>query len=323
MTSLPPAVRAALAVSRPLFWLNSASLCVVAQILGDRPLSAAVLLVIVFATWPLNLFVYAVNDLHDHASDLRNPRKGSAEGALAEPGVLGRLFRLSLGVNAAFAAVFLATGTLAASLALVAIYGVGWAYSAPPLRLKSRPGWDSLANAGYALPLVFACQYLGVATPWREVVALAIWAVGSHAFTSIQDVAADRAAGLRTIATALGERRAALLALAAYMLTGLVVAVAHPAAASLLLGHVAIVLAYLASTAADAAHLAYRRFMAWNVACGFVVVTAIALAHPRQTFTAAVLMLALCAVVAAAVLLGRVSRSMEPAGSSTAADARF
>lgn len=306
--SLTTGMRTALAVSRPLFWLNSASLCVVAQILSERSLSGAALLMIIFATWPLNLFVYGLNDLYDYPSDRRNPRKGSTEGALAELGDLRRLYRLSLAVNAGFAAFFVVTGTISAALTLAAIFLVGWAYSAPPLRLKSRPGWDSLANTGYALPLVFACEYLGVTTPWREVVALGIWAVGSHAFTSIQDLAADRAVGLRTIATALGARRAALLALTAYLLTGLIIAPVHPAAASLLLGHATIVLSYLGSRATSAAHLAYRRFMVWNVLCGFFVVTAIALAHRRQTFTAAVLMLALCAVVAAAVALGRSSR---------------
>ena len=45
--------------------------------------------------------------------------------------------------------------------------------------------------------------------------------------------------------------------------------------------------------------------------------------HLRGTYTAAVLILALCAVVAAAVFVGRVSRAVELAESSTAADVRF
>jgi 4-hydroxybenzoate polyprenyltransferase len=297
----------AIAVSRPLFWLNSASLCAVALILSDRRSpDVPALILILFATWPLNLLVYALNDLHDHETDRGNPRKGSAEGARADVASLRRLVRVAIGANAPFVAFFAGTGPPRALLWLAATYLIAWAYSAPPLRLKSRPGWDSLANAGYALPLVFGCAYLEVpAPPWREAIALAIWAVGSHAFTSIQDVTVDRAAGLRTVATALGERSAGAVALLAYLAAGAFVAPAHPIAALLLLGHVTIVGAFLASTRADAAHLAYRRFISWNVVCGFLVVTAIALAHPPQTLTAAAVMVSLCAAVAAAVWLTR------------------
>jgi 4-hydroxybenzoate polyprenyltransferase len=303
-------VKLALAVSRPLFWLNSASLCVVAQILSGRPLGVGALVLILFATWPLNLFVYALNDLHDHESDRRNARKGTAEGARAEVGTLRRLVRMSLWVNAPFVVFFALTGSAAALLALAAIALIAWAYSAPPLRLKSRPVWDSLANAGYALPLVLGCEYLGVAAPpWREAAALAVWAVGSHAFTSIQDAAADRAAGLRTVATALGERAAAIAALAAYLVAAGLLVPRHGLAALLLLGgHVIIVGAFLSSSGSRGtarAHLAYRRFMTWNVVCGFVVVTAVALAHPGQTLVAAALMIALCAGVALALRVGR------------------
>lgn len=297
------AAATALAVSRPLFWLNSAALCVVAWILsGRRAPDVAALVLIFFATWPLNLFVYALNDLHDHESDRTNARKGAEEGARADVDTLRRLVRRSLWLNAAFAAFFALSGPAAALLPLAAIYLVAWAYSAPPLRLKARPGWDSLANAGYALPLVLGCTYLRVPEPpWREALALAIWAVGSHAFTSIQDIPADRSAGLRTVATALGARAAAVAAIAAYVLAAVLVATVHPIASLLVLGHVAIVGAFLASPQSEAAHLAYRRFMSWNVACGFLVVTAVALAHPPQTFAAAVLMIALSAAVALAL----------------------
>ncbi|MBI3692113.1 MAG: UbiA family prenyltransferase, partial [Mycolicibacterium aromaticivorans] len=113
-------------------------------------------------------------------------------------------------------------------LITTAIYAVAWAYSAPPLRAKSRPGWDSLANAGYVLPLVFACLYLEVpAPPWREAGAFALWAIDSHAFTSVQDIAADRAGGVHTIATALGARASAWLAIVAYLLAFVLAAGPH------------------------------------------------------------------------------------------------
>ena len=313
--TLRHAVLRAVAVSRPLFWLNSAALCVVAAILAPEPPGLRAAVLIVFAGFPLNLFIYGVNDLFDVESDRANPRKGSAEGARFEASELSSLVPLIVLLNLPFVAFLLATAasgrSAAASVlaALVAIYAAGWAYSAPPLRLKARPGWDSLANAAYVLPLVLGCAYLGVEDPpWLEIAAFAAWAVGSHALTSVQDVDVDRAAGLRTIATELGARRCAAIALAADLLAAALIAPAHPAFAPLPLVYAAIAGVVLVAGRA-AAHGAYRAFMAANLAAGFAVVTAIALAHPERTAWAAAAMLVLCAAVAAAVALCRPARS--------------
>lgn len=301
------ALARAIAVSRPLFWLNSATLCVLAVVLSGVTPGLRELLLIAFATLPLNLLVYALNDLHDLASDRANPRKGSAEGARAGEESLRALVRAGVALNVPFVVYFvLTTATPAALLALAALYGVAWAYSAPPLRAKSRPGWDSLANAGYVLPLVFACLYVPVpAPPWRETLAFALWTIGAHAFTSIQDEDADRAARVRTIATALGAGASARIAIALYLLAYIVVVGTHPTFALLLLLYIAIVVWMQYSSRADAPHAAYRAFMALNLASGFAITTTVALAHRATTAWTAVVMLALCALVALATAYAR------------------
>jgi len=136
-----------------------------------------------------------------------------------------------------------------------------------------------------------------------------VWTVGAHAFTSIQDADADRAAGLRTIATALGPQGSALVALAAYLVALLLVVGEHPAYATVPLLHGLIVAWMRRSSRADAPHLAYRAFMALNVAAGFAITVAVALAHPATTVWSAVVMLALCALVAGATRFARRDRS--------------
>jgi len=301
------AIARALAVSRPLFWLNSATLCVLAVILSGRTPGLRELVLIAFTTLPLNLLVYALNDLHDLASDRHNTRKGSAEGARASESSLRALCRASLWLNAPFVAYFVVTAPAPRALvALAMIYLVAWAYSAPPLRLKSRPGWDSLANAGYVLPLVFACLYLEVPSPpWRATLAFAIWTVGAHAFTSIQDVDADRAGGVRTIATELGAGASARVALLCYLLSFALALGPHPAFSLFLLVHAALVVWTRRSARADAAHAAYRVFMALNVLAGFAITTTVALAHPATTLWAAMVMIALCLATAAAARFAR------------------
>lgn len=306
----------AVAVSRPLFWLNSATLCVLAVVLAGVVPGWRELALIAFATFPLNLFVYALNDLHDLASDRSNPRKGSAEGARASAVSLRALNRAALVANAPFAAFFVVTAPAPrAVLALAAIYFVAWAYSAPPLRAKSRPGWDSLANAGYVLPLVFACLYMEApAPPWREAVAFAIWAIGSHAFTSVQDVAADRAGGVRTIATALGASASARIAIACYLVAFVLVVGRHPVFACLLLLYVALVEWMRRARRADAAHAAYRGFMALNLLSGFAITTTVALAHPATTRWTAFVMIALCLLTAGATMFARGQRGERGVG---------
>src|SRR4029450_11041187 len=89
--------------------------------------------------------VLAQNDLHDLRSDRDNPRKGTAPlvtGAVS----LGRFRGWYRGM--AFAAV--GTALFVGPLFVLGVVGVlllGWAYSVPPLRLKTRPGWDVTVNA--------------------------------------------------------------------------------------------------------------------------------------------------------------------------------
>lgn len=299
-------LRRAIAVSRPLFWMNSASLCVVAAILARSEPGWLAAALAVFATFPLNLFVHAVNDLHDRDTDARNPRKGSVEGARATEAELRRLVALSVALVAPFAALFADAGSAASTAALALLLAVSWAYSAPPLRLKGRPGWDSVANAAYVLPFVVAALLLGVdPVPWTGVAAFALWAIASHALTSIQDEEVDRASGLETVATSLGRRRTALLALGIDVVVAALVAATHPVVTLLPIAHAAIAAWVAFSSDESAPRVAYRAFIGLNFAAGFVLVTWIALAHPGRTLWAAIAMLSLCAAVASALAFSR------------------
>ncbi len=100
----------------------------------------------------------------------------------------------------------------------------GWAYSAPPLRLK-RSGWLG--------PLACALSYEGLSwftgtsvmvggLPAANVLAvLLLYSLGAFGIMTLNDfkaVAGDRATGLRSLPVVLGERPAALLACAAMAL---------------------------------------------------------------------------------------------------------
>jgi 4-hydroxybenzoate polyprenyltransferase len=90
---------------------------------------------------------------------------------------------------------------------LAGFLALATAYSAPPLRLKTRPPLDSVSNVLYVLPGAAAYVALaGSQPPLLAVFAGWAWTMGMHTFSAIPDIVPDRRAGLRTTATLLGER---------------------------------------------------------------------------------------------------------------------
>ena len=85
-----------------------------------------------------------------------------------------------------------------------------WAveYSAPPFRFKTTPFLDSVSNGLYILPGAAAYAVVaGSHPPLSAVVGAWLWSMGMHTFSAIPDIEPDRAAGIETTATVLGETR--------------------------------------------------------------------------------------------------------------------
>lgn len=213
------------AVARPWFWPVSLLPYAVGVVLATHRLVPAAdrlprLTVGALVAGPLVwLAVLAVNDAHDLAGDLRNPRKAGS------PLVSGRVsprlaLRLAGGASVAAFLLSLAVGTAFAvgtALALV----LGWLYSAPPVRLKTRPGADVAVNAlgiGALGPLAgwTAVHPLG-GFPWVMAVQGTLVGVALYVPTTLFDHAADVAGGYDTIAVRLGPARTYLLGLGAWV----------------------------------------------------------------------------------------------------------
>ena len=97
---------------------------------------------------------------------------------------------------------------------------LGWAYSAPPIRLK-RNGWLSSAVCGLCyegLPWFTGAAAVSAALPNAKIIALAaLYSVGAHGIMTLNDfksVEGDRALGLRSLPVTLGVERAAHVACA-------------------------------------------------------------------------------------------------------------
>ncbi len=207
-------MREVLAASRPFSWINTAYPFAAGYLMatGGR-IDVALVVGTLYFLGPYNLLMYGVNDVFDYESDLRNPRKGGIEGALADPArvrvVHRRILWACAVTNVPVLAWLLVLGDAAAAAVLaVVVFGVV-AYSAPRLRFKERPVVDSFTSAMHFVgPLWYALVLtdtdLSARTAWPVLLAFVAWGVASHAFGAVQDVRADREGGLASVATVLG-----------------------------------------------------------------------------------------------------------------------
>jgi 4-hydroxybenzoate polyprenyltransferase len=89
-------------------------------------------------------------------------------------------------------------------------------YSAPPLRLKERPPFDSVSNGFiyYFAPVMLGSSFgtVGFNAPLQlYIITLAV--MGIHSFSTVTDYSVDKEVGDRTFAVVYGKRAAALFSL--------------------------------------------------------------------------------------------------------------
>jgi 4-hydroxybenzoate polyprenyltransferase len=200
------------AVSRPWFWPVSWVPAYLGTVLANRswfpaaadlPRAVAALLVLGPLIWGA---VLAQNDLHDLRSDRENPRKATA--GLVTGAVTAQQLRTWYRVIAAAAvgtAFYVGPLFVAGVLAVLLL---GWAYSVPPLRLKTRPGWDVAVNAvvvGVVSPAAgWAITRSPWEFPWQFALIGFLFAAALYVPTTVTDLAADTSAGDTTLAVKFG-----------------------------------------------------------------------------------------------------------------------
>lgn len=273
-------VRQVVMSSRPLSWVNTAYPFAAAYVVTTGEVDAALVVGTLFFLVPYNLLMYGINDVFDYESDRANPRKGGVEGVLLDRRLHRATLLAATLVPVPFVAYLVAVGSPASWAVLAVSLAAVVAYSAPRLRFKERPGLDSVTSsthfvspALYGLVLAGAELSRGV---WLVLAAFFLWGVASHAFGAVQDVEADRAAGIGSIATVIGAAPTVRLSLAAYAAAGLLmlgVPWPGPLAGVLALPYLAMVWPYrhVSDDDAAAANRGWRQFLWVNYAVGFAV----------------------------------------------------
>ena len=282
MTTVAPSApfRQLVLASRPLSWINTAFPFAAAYLLTTGRVDATFVIGTIFFLIPYNLAMYGINDVFDYESDLRNPRKGGAEGALLDRSAHRRTLIAAAVTTLPFVVYLVIVGSPLSWLVLAFSLFAVLAYSVKGLRFKEVPFLDSATSSvHFVSPALYGLVLAGaVFTPqlWLVLLAFFLWGVGSHAFGAVQDVVPDREGGISSIATAIGAAATVRLAIVAWAAAGvamLFTAWPGPLAAVLALPYIAAAAPFWSVTDADSstANRGWRRFLWINYACGFVV----------------------------------------------------
>ena len=267
--------------SRPLSWVNTAFPFGLTYYLFVAEFDALFVVGTLFFLIPYNVLMYGINDVFDYESDLRNPRKGGVEGALLGPELHRPMVLLSALLPLPFLVPLILWGSLLSTgvLALALFFVV--AYSAKNFRFKEIPFVDSVTSSlHFVMPAVFAMALVDAELTGLSLTLLAsffFWGMASHAFGAVQDVLADREAGVGSIATAIGAKGTVRFAVVLYLVAGLVVLATPwplPLIAPVALLYVGALAPWWSVSDEDAwkANRSWKWFLGLNFVAGAVVV---------------------------------------------------
>jgi 4-hydroxybenzoate polyprenyltransferase len=193
-------------VSRPGLWSTTALFYLMplghANLLDSRIFWVGLFYVL----FPLGLVLYGVNDIVDAEGDRFNPRKGTfLFGSLGASEQLSALRWKIVVAQIPFLVVF--DFLLGAQIFwwLGALVLAVWLYNGRPFAWKGRPPFDVIAQASYLLVFVLSSWLNHVPQlPRATFLFGALFAMHSHVFGKVMDIAPDRLSGWRTTATYIG-----------------------------------------------------------------------------------------------------------------------
>ena len=161
---------------------------------------------LVYVLIPLGFVLYGVNDIFDVDADRLNVRKGTyLFGSLGQSEQLAALRWQIAAVQIPFVAAFLIWIGAQIVVWLAVLLGAVWLYNVPPIACKGRPPLDVLMQASYLLVFVLSSWVNRVPQlPWQTFVFGALFAMHSHLFGEVMDIAPDRASGRITTAAEIG-----------------------------------------------------------------------------------------------------------------------
>lgn len=161
----------------------------------------------IFYSFILSLLAFSLNDYFDKEIDKLNGKKGGIKGEIIDKS--WKITYVKFIVILCSLTLFLTLPFLSSSsrLSIIALYGLSFLYSVPPIRLKSVPIIDAFAN-GVGVFLLFSLGTGIMGGNFSDILPAAYW--GSLIFMPIDamgscpDIPADKSQDISTSGTLLG-----------------------------------------------------------------------------------------------------------------------
>jgi len=189
---------------------------------GDVRFDAIAFAVTVLGCIAVHAASNLVNDFFDHRTGIDQPENFGGVNVLVRkamtPAELSREAAIAFALALA-CGVYLTLHAGPAKWPLVALIAFGalsaYFYTAPPLALKNRGFGDAQVMLSFALAMVFGAYYVQSRTlswlPAIDALPIGLLVVDILHINNLRDLATDRAAGISTLAIALGDRGAKTL----------------------------------------------------------------------------------------------------------------
>ena len=212
-------------LSRPRFWMYVLGTFLVGMIAAGNPFEHSQVTTLllfafgIFFSLPANVLIYGVNDIYDYQTDIHNEKKLAYETVL-QPKKHRNLWIITAILTLPFLLLFVWSNT-PTKIALLVFLFTGIFYSATPIRAKSKPPLDVLFSAIiYVSPAVVGYFVTGQTNiEWLAVAGGLIWAFAMQTYSAVPDIDADQKAGVHTLATLFGEKKALWFCLVCYILS--------------------------------------------------------------------------------------------------------
>lgn len=208
-------------VSRPVLWITLPLVFCLGLAYGQHGLAdpafrftPLMIIQLFMLSFPICLFTFGINDVHDYESDRINPRKNGIEGMCLPVEHRRVVMTSALAAGFLFLIVSLITLDRLNIFFTVTILVLSYAYSTPPWRLKTRPPLDAISAGVFGFLAPFALGYGFVddalSLPFHAYL-FTLCVAGFQTFSTIMDYDADKKTGDGTFAVVCGKRAAALL----------------------------------------------------------------------------------------------------------------
>jgi lycopene elongase/hydratase (dihydrobisanhydrobacterioruberin-forming) len=208
-------------ISRPKFWIYTAGPLLIGYVLilenTLQFFDAKFFLLLFYFILPANIIIYGVNDYFDLETDKLNKKKEEKEGRLNDDNK--NIYIISIVASILFTLPILLFMPFEGRILLLLFFLIAIFYSAPPLRFKIRPFFDSASNFFYVLPgFIAVSAFSNSSIDFAIMFFLSFYTMALHLYSAIIDIEPDQKAGITTTAVWLGKSNSLILSFVLWLI---------------------------------------------------------------------------------------------------------